>query len=311
MIGVLVGPTAAGKTRLALDLARRFAAIGRPAEILNADSMLLYRGMDIGTAKPTAAERAEVPHHLIDVLDVTETASVAQFQASARAMIEDCQRRDVVPLVVGGSALYVRAVVDRFEFPGTDPVLRAELEQELDRRGAAALQARLAGQDPTAAARIGPTNGRRLVRALEVVALTGRPFTASLPGHEYALPDVRAVGLTGDRAESDQRIEQRVRAMWRQGFVEEVRELVPRGLREGRTASRALGYRQILDFLDGRCTEAEAQASTVAATRRFSRRQMSWFDRDPRITWVPATDPDRTERAATLLTAPADAAVGH
>lgn len=285
MILVLVGATAVGKSRLAVAVAHRLIAAGRPAEIVNADSMLVYRGMDIGTAKPTPAERAGVPHHLVDVLDVRETASVADFQAQARAVIAEVQLRDAMPILVGGSALYVRAIVDDFRFPGTDPEVRADLEAELATVGPQALHRRLATLDPDSAAQILPGNGRRIVRALEVVALTGGPFTAALPAPAYALPGVVQVGLDIGRAELDRRIAARVDLMWAGGLVGEVRRLAGAGLREGRTASRALGYRQVLSFLDGETDEDEARLRTVAATRRFARRQNAWFRKDPRITW--------------------------
>ena len=286
MIVVLVGPTAVGKSALAVDLAERFAGTGQPAEVVNADSMLVYRGMDVGTAKPSAAERRGIPHHLIDILDVSEPATVAEFQALARAAIDDCRRQGVVPIVVGGSALYIRAIVDDFVFPGTDPGIRAELEEHLGQLGPSALHERLAGRDPDAAAAIEPGNGRRIVRALEVVELTGRPYRATLPPHEYALPGVIQIGLDIDRPTLDERLAARVEAMWRAGLVDEVRALEAAGLRAGRTASRALGYRQVLDYLAGTITEAEAKEQTITATRRFARRQDSWFRKDPRIRWL-------------------------
>lgn len=291
----VVGPTAAGKSALAIALARRLGG-----EIVNADSMQVYRGMDIGTAKPPVAERAEIPHHLVDILEVDQTATVAQFQRLARDAIDGCRRRGAVPLVVGGSALYVRAILDRFEFPGTDPAIRSRLEAELGVAGPATLHARLARVDPEAAERILPTNGRRLVRALEVIELTGCRFSANLPGHEYAYADVRQIGLDVDRATLDARIERRVRRMWQAGLVAEVRGLADRGLRDGVTASRALGYRQLLAFLDGSGTEAEALDATVRATRRFARRQDSWFRKDPRIHWLAHDDPELVDRALRL-----------
>ncbi len=200
---VIVGPTAVGKSSLALGLARRLLHGGRPAEIVNADSMLVYRGMDIGTAKPSVVERAEVRHHLVDTLDVTETATVAEFQSQARAAIADCRARGVVPIVVGGSALYVRAIVDDFEFPGTDSGLRAELEAELADIGPAQLHQRLSALDPEAAVSIQPENGRRIVRALEVITLTGRPYAATLPSRRYVLDGVTQIGLDLDRPSLD------------------------------------------------------------------------------------------------------------
>ncbi len=284
---VINGPTASGKTALAVAVARLLTADGVGAEVVNADSMLVYRGMDIGTAKPTVAERGGVPHHLIDIADVTETASVAAFQRLARESIADCRARGVVPIVAGGSALYMRAILDEFEFPGTDPAVRERLEADLAEQGPQELHARLAAIAPDAAAGILPGNGRRIVRALEVIELTGS-FRAALPDGNYAIPGVVQFGLELDRAEMDARIETRVAGMWQQGFVDEVRQLIPRGLKQGRTASRALGYRQILEHLDGRCTESEAREATVAGTRRFARKQLGWFRRDTRIAWLPA-----------------------
>jgi tRNA dimethylallyltransferase len=298
---VLVGPTASGKSGLAVALAQAYAARGQRAEVVNADSMLVYRGMDVGTAKPTARERGGVVHHLVDVLDVTETATVAQFQTMARAAVADCLARGVVPIMVGGSALYVRAVVDAFEFPGTDPVLRARLEAELAVVGPEVLHARLAARDPRAAARIETANGRRVVRALEVGELTGRPYAAELPERRYALPDVVQIGLDVPRPVLDERIRRRVDAMWAAGLVAEVRLLERAGLRDGVTASRALGYRQVLQHLDGELDEAGAREATVAATRRFARRQDGWFRKDERIAWLAHDRPDLV--AATLVAA--------
>jgi tRNA dimethylallyltransferase len=294
----LVGPTAVGKSELSLALAE---ALG--GEVVNTDSMQLYRGMDIGTAKLTVEERRGVPHHLLDVLDVTETATVAEFQRWAREAVAGCRARGVVPILVGGSALYTRAVVDRFEFPGTEPELRARLAAELAEVGAPALHARLAEVDPAAAEAIIPSNGRRVVRALEVVELTGRPFSASLPQQEYADPATVQVGIDCPRPVLDERIEERVRRMWEAGFVEEVRALEARGLREGLTASRALGYQQLLDHLAGRCTEEQAFDATVAGTRRFVRRQDAWFRKDPRITWVAWDAPHRVAAAVRAVRA--------
>ena len=285
----LLGPTASGKSTLAVRLALHLTRQGTPAEIVNADSMLVYRGMDIGTAKPTLEERRDVPHHLIDILDVQETATVADFQRLARDAIASCRDRGVIPILVGGSALYLRAILDEFAFPGTDPAVRAELEAELERLGPLAMYERLQHLAPEAAAEMQPMNGRRVVRALEVVALTGS-YKATLPEHRYALPGVVQVGLSIDRAEMDARIDARVEEMWAKGLVAEVVELAEHGLREGVTASRALGYRQVLAFLDGQCTEEQARADTAAGTRRFARRQLGWWRRDPRIHWVDALD---------------------
>ncbi len=283
----VVGPTASGKSDLAVAV-----ALALDGEVVNADAMQVYRGMDVGTAKLTPAERQGVPHHLLGLWDVTHEATVAEFAALAQAAVVDVQRRDRLPVLVGGSGLYVRAVLDGLAFPGTDPAVRARLEAELAEHGAPALHARLAEQDPGAAASILPTNGRRVVRALEVIEITGRPFTASLPPVPVAVPGVVQVGLDVPRAVLDGRIEQRVGRMWAAGLVDEVRRLEAQGLRQGRTASRALGYAQVLRYLAGECDEEQAKADTVRATRRFARRQLSWFRRDPRIRWLPFDAPD-------------------
>ncbi|WOQ18476.1 tRNA (adenosine(37)-N6)-dimethylallyltransferase MiaA [Raineyella sp. W15-4] len=298
----VIGPTASGKTALAIELVRRLGAAGRAAEIVNADSMLVYRGMDIGTAKPTAEERAAVRHHLVDIWDIDWTATVADFQRLARAAIADCRRRGVVPVLVGGSSLYIRAIVDEFEFPGTDPEVRSRLEAELAQLGVGALYARLRAADPTAAAGIEPNNERRVVRALEVIELTGH-YTSTLPEHRYALTGVVQIGLSLEREVLDDRIAARVERMWVDGFVDEVRGLAERGLREGRTASRALGYRQVLDYLAGTIDEATAKETTITRTRRFARKQLGWFRRDDRILWVDATRP-AAELAEALLAGP-------
>jgi tRNA dimethylallyltransferase len=283
----VVGPTATGKSELAVELALRL-----DGEVVNADAMQLYRGMDIGTAKLTVPERRGVPHHLLDVLDVTDTASVAEYQRRARAAIDDIVSRGRVPILAGGSGLYVAAVLDDLEFPGTDPEIRAALEAELHKVGAAAMHRRLAEADPDAAAAILPANGRRIVRALEVVELTGRPFSAFLPTPGPAWRDTVMIGLDRDTERLDERIGLRVERMFAAGLVEEVHRLVAKGLREGRTASAALGYRQVLNALDGATTLERAAADTVAATRRFVRRQRSWFRRDRRVQWLDAADVD-------------------
>jgi tRNA dimethylallyltransferase len=274
----VAGPTAAGKSALSLALARELGG-----EVVNADSMQLYRGMDIGTAKLTVAERGGVPHHLLDVWDVTVTAAVAEYQALARAAIDDVLARGRVPLLVGGSGLYIRAVLEEFEFPGTDPAVRARLEAELAAGGPAPLHKRLGHWDPAAAAKILPSNGRRIVRALEVIELTGQPFTASLPAPTPHYASVQ-IGVDLPAGELDERIARRVDLMWAAGLLDEVRGLD--GIRDGRTASRALGYQQALAQLDGVMSEAEAKDDTVRGTRRFVRRQRSWFRRDPAIVWL-------------------------
>jgi tRNA dimethylallyltransferase len=287
----VVGPTATGKTALAVELARRLGG-----EVVNADSMQLYRGMDIGTAKPTAEERGGVPHHVLDLWHVREAASVAEYARTARETIDRLRADGVVPLLVGGSGLYVRAVLDDLEFPGTDPVLRARLEAELAAEGPAALHARLAGVDPAAAAAVLPSNGRRIVRALEVVELTGRPFRATLPAPRPHYPAV-VLGLDRDAAELDERVRTRVDRMWAAGFVAEVEALAADGLREGPTASRALGYAQVLDQLAGTLRADEAREATVRTTRRFVRRQRSWFRRDAAVRWLDAGAPDLLDEA--------------
>jgi tRNA dimethylallyltransferase len=291
----LVGPTATGKTALAVALARRIGG-----EVVNADSMQLYRGMDIGTAKPDDAERDGVPHHLLDLWHVRQPASVAEYRRRARAEIDRLRAAAIPPLLVGGSGLYVRAVLDELDFPGTDPAVRARLEEELAAVGAPALHARLAGVDPAAAAAVLPSNGRRIVRALEVVELTGGPFRATLPEPRPHYPAV-VVGLDRDPAELDERIAARVERMWRRGFVDEVAALAREGLRDGPTASRALGYAQVLAQFDGELSSDEARERTVSATRRFVRRQRSWFRRDPAVTWVDAARPDLLDAIAAVI----------
>jgi tRNA dimethylallyltransferase len=281
----VVGPTAVGKSDLGIALAQ---AVG--GEVVNADSMQLYRGMDVGTAKLTVEERQGVPHHLLDVWPVTRTATAADYQSLCRAVVDDLLGRGVVPVLVGGSGLYLRAALDDLSFPGTDPDLRAALEAELSRDGTLALHARLAALDPAAAARMEPTNGRRIVRALEVVTLTG-----SMPGKLTTYGEHYPTTYVGvDRSDLAERIAVRVDRMWAAGLVEEVQRLEGEGLREGVTASRALGYAQVLGALDGRWDEGHARELTVVATRRFARRQRAWFRRDPRVHWLDgAVPPDQ------------------
>ena len=290
----VVGPTAAGKSELSLTLARTL-----DGEVVNADSMQLYRGMDVGTAKLTPAERGDVVHHLLDIWPVSRAASVSEYQVLARQVIDDIRARGRTPILVGGSGLYVRAAIDNLQFPGTDTDVRARLEKELENAGPGALHARLAELDPAAAAAILPSNGRRVVRALEVIELSGRPFSATLPDYQAVYPVVQ-VGVAMPRPELDQRIADRVARMWELGLVAEVLRLETAGLREGRTASRALGYAQVLKYLAGDWSEDEAAAQTVLATRRFVRRQESWFRRDPRVQWV-AAGPDLPDRALAVI----------
>jgi len=291
----VVGPTATGKSALGIAIAK---AIG--GEVINADSMQLYRGMDIGTAKLTVAEREGVPHHLLDIWEVTQTASVADYQNRARLLIDELRARDVTPVFVGGSGLYVRAALDAISFPGTDADLRAELEVELDAVGAAAMHARLAQVDPAAAIVIAPENGRKIVRALEVVQLTGEPFTTALPSYDAATYDAIYLGLDLATPALDQRVEQRVEAMFDAGLEAEVRALEGQELRTGFTASRALGYAQLLGYFDGRFSLDQARKETIRATRRYVRRQRSWFRRDPRINWLDAAG-NPTEGALSLV----------
>ncbi|MCA1192440.1 tRNA (adenosine(37)-N6)-dimethylallyltransferase MiaA [Saccharopolyspora sp. 6V] len=277
----IVGPTATGKSDLAVEVA---AELG--GEVVNADAMQLYRGMDIGTAKLPPGERHGVPHHLLDVLDVTEAASVAAYQRDARAAVEDVLARGRTPVLVGGSGLYVQAVLDDLRFPGTDPQVRARWEAELAERGPDALHRRLAELDPSAAEAILASNGRRLVRALEVIEITGEPFSANLPVPGPPRYGTVLVGLDRPVAELDDRVDRRVTRMFDDGLAAEVRELCEQGLRHGRTASRALGYQQVLAELDGSGDMAAAAAETARLTRRFVRKQRSWFRRDDRIRWL-------------------------
>ncbi len=294
----VVGPTATGKSDLGVELALRLGG-----EVVNADSMQLYRGMDIGTAKLPAAERRGVPHHLLDVWPVTRSAAVAEYQRLARDRIADIAGRGRLPVLVGGSGLYLRGALDALEFPGESPVVRARLQEELDALGAPALHARLRGLDPDAAEAILPTNGRRVVRALEVIELTGRAFRARMPGFTSIY---RSVQLGLDRADLDDRVELRVRRMAAAGLLDEVRGLLPAGLRGSPTAGKALGYAQALGVLDDAGAVVgdldAAWDATVRATRRFVRRQRSWFRRDPRVVWLDGTRRDLVELALAAAT---------
>ncbi len=282
----MVGATGTGKSALAVTLAERFNG-----EVVNADSMQVYLGMDIGTAKLTETERRGVPHHLLDIWPVTKAANVAEYQRLARAVIADVHDRGRLPILVGGSGLYLRAVLEEFDFPGHDPAIRSRLTDELAELGVAQMHRRLGDLDPAAAAQILPTNARRVIRALEVIELTGGTFTAALPekrAHYRSL----AIGLTRDRGDLDELIATRVRRMWQQGFVDEVAGLD--GLAGSPTASRALGYRQILSMLAGDCDEEVAMTETIRATRKFARRQDSWFRRDTSVRWFDAAAEDLT-----------------
>ncbi len=301
MLVVIVGPTGTGKSELSLDIAERLATSGQPAEIVNADAMQLYRGMDIGTAKLAENERRGIPHHMLDVLEVTDEATVARYQVDARAAITGIVRRGAVPILVGGSGLYVSSVVYDFQFPGTDPQLRAELEAELIAHGPGMLYARLKAADTEAAARIGPSNGRRLVRALEIIAITGQPHAAALPEVPvYWMPAV-TIGLRAPREELTARLDARVEAMWTAGIVEEARQLIPAGIEGGVTASRAIGYAQALGQLSGALTEPEAIEQTQQLTRRYARRQVSWFKRSAETHWIDYQATDRIDQAVAHL----------
>ena len=288
----IVGATATGKSNLAIKVAQKLQG-----EVVNADSMQLYKGMDIGTAKLSKNERQGIEHHLIDILEVTEDSSAAQYQALARAKIDELLLKEIPTIVVGGTGLYVKSILDDLNFPDTDEEVRARLQRECESIGALALHAKLAKLDPAAAAAIPAQNSRRVIRALEVIELTGRPFTANLPRQGSSrYPDAKQFGLVMDREKLSDVISNRVERMWEKGFVAEVRELLAKGLREGKTARAALGYSQIIRFLDGELSEIEAQEDTKRATRQYSRRQETWFSRDNRITWLKGSTEERLEK---------------
>ena len=278
----IVGATATGKSALALEIAKQLRG-----EIVNADSMQLYKGMDIGTAKLSIAEREGIPHHLIDTLEVTEESSVARYQEQARVCIDDLMKRNIPAVVVGGTGLYVKAILDDLNFPETNLEIREKIQKESEAIGAIAMHKRLEKLDPAAAAAIPRENVRRVIRALEVIEITGKPFTANLPrGQSSRYPKARQFGLSLNRENLREIIDQRVEKMWRAGFVDEVRNLLSNGLREGKTARAAIGYAQIIRFIDGEISEDEAREDTKRATRQYARRQETWFSRDSRITWL-------------------------
>jgi tRNA dimethylallyltransferase len=284
---IICGPTATGKSDLALEVAEKFNG-----EVINADSMQLYRGMDIGTAKLTIAQRREIPHHLLDILSVKEDASVAQYQSLARAAIDEIQSRGKVAIVVGGTGLYIKSIIDEMNFPETDPVLRKKLEDEAELLGTAELYSRLRLLDPEAAAAIEPGNTRRIIRALEVIEVTGKPYSANLPSDtSIRFPDALHIGLAMERSSLAPRIEARVHRMFDQGLVDEVRALVAQGLLEGTTAQRAIGYAQAIALINGEISQSQAIEETIVATRQYVRRQETWFKRDQRIQWIGEDEP--------------------
>jgi tRNA dimethylallyltransferase len=279
---VICGATATGKSDLAVELARELKG-----HIVNADSMQLYKGMDIGTAKLSIEERQGIKHHLIDVLSVKEEASVAQYQSDARSIIDQLLEQSIPAIVVGGTGLYIKSILDDLNFPDTDPEVREKIAKQAEDLGADVMHARLEKLDPAAAAAIPKENVRRVVRALEVIELTGRPYTANLPRvGSTKYPQARQFGLVMERETLQERIDRRVERMWEEGLVREVRDLMAEGLLEGRTAQAALGYAQVIKFAQGLMTEEEAKEETKRATRQYARRQETWFSRDERITWI-------------------------
>ena len=297
----VVGPTGAGKSALAIEVAKHIIAKGGKAEILNCDSMQFYKGMDVGTAKLAFHERQGIKHHLFDFLEITDESTAAEYQQIARPLILELQDDGITPILVGGSMLYVAAVLNMFEFPARDEVLRAKLEQDLIELGPHEMHRRLKALDPIAAGRIIPENGRRSVRAIEIVTLTGEPFAAALPDVPDDWQPVLEIGINGDRDDLRGRLEARVHKMWDQGLIDEVRALEPQGIREGKTSSVAIGYAQALKQIDGEMTESEAIADTVRLTQKYARRQMSWFRRDKRIQWLDYQDPEATAKALVLV----------
>ena len=287
----IVGPTGTGKSDLGIRLAQQIIARGGKAEIVNADSMQFYRGMDIGTAKLSPSERGGITHHMLDILEIRDESTAAEYQAQVRPLILELQAQGITPIMVGGSMLYIAAALNTFEFPERDEELRARLETELEQHGSFAMHRRLGEIDPTAASRIDPENGRRVVRALEIVTITGEPFAAALPEKTESWQPVIEIGLNSERAHLTERLAMRVQKMWQQGIVAEAESLIPLGIREGKTSSRAIGYSQALAQIDGTLTVEQAIASTVQLTQRYARRQMSWFRRDERINWHDYQEP--------------------
>lgn len=293
---IICGPTATGKSDLALEVAEKFNG-----EVINADSMQLYRGMDIGTAKLTVEERRGIPHHLLDILTVDQDASVAQYQGLARAAVDEIRERGKSAIIVGGTGLYIKSIIDEMNFPETDPALRKRLEDEAELLGTAELYSRLRVLDPEAAAAIEPANTRRIIRALEVIEVTGEPYSANLPSDtSLRYPDALHFGLAMERANLAPRIEARVHRMFEQGLVDEVRNLIDQGLLEGTTAQRAIGYAQVISFINGEISLEQAIEETIIATRQYVRRQETWFKRDQRIQWITEGQPRLTTIAEQL-----------
>jgi tRNA dimethylallyltransferase len=298
----VVGPTGTGKSDLGIAIAKHIQQVGGAAEIVNADSMQFYKGMNIGTAKLTESEQMGVEHHLLDWLEITDESTAAEYQPVARGKIVELQARGVTPILVGGSMLYIAAVLNEFGFAARDELVRKQLESDLLEVGESELYRRLLALAPDTASRIDPKNGRRIVRALEVVTITGEDFAAKLPDLNESWQPVLEIGLNSDRAHLVERLERRAARMWEQGLVAEVESLIPMGIREGKTSSQAIGYAQALAQLDGLHSEAEAIADTARLTARYARRQMSWFRRDPRIQWLDYQDPQATQTALSLVT---------
>ena len=293
---IICGPTATGKSDLALDIAEKLNG-----EIVNADSMQLYRGMDIGTAKLTVGELRNIPHHLLDILTVEQDASVAQYQGLARAAVDEIRGRGKAAIVVGGTGLYIKSIIDEMNFPETDPALRKRLEDEAELLGTAELYSRLRMLDPEAAAAIEPANTRRIIRALEVIEVTGEPYSANLPSDtSLRYPEALHFGLAMERANLAPRIEARVHRMFEKGLVEEVRSLISQGLLAGTTAQRAIGYAQVISFINGEISLEQAIEETIVATRQYVRRQETWFKRDQRIQWIAEGQPRLTTIAEQL-----------
>jgi tRNA dimethylallyltransferase len=298
----VVGPTGTGKSDTGIAIAKHIESLGGRAEIINSDSMQFYRGMNIGTAKLGEAERDGIPHHLLDWLEITDESTAAEYQPQARAKILELQAHGITPILVGGSMLYIASVLNEFGFAARDEKVRAELESELERVGESELYRRLAQLAPDTASRIDPKNGRRIVRALEVVTITGDDFAAKLPDLNESWQPVLELGLNSERAHLVQRLEARAARMWEQGLVSEAESLIPHGIREGKTSSRAIGYSQALAQLDGHLSETEAIEETARLTARYARRQMSWFRRDPRINWFDYQDANSTSNIMNLVT---------